>query len=203
MEILDPERTVPAAGMVQFTSGTLIIPLDRHADELDVLPSYGLVYHLLGNGVPVQWAIKANKTALTDADVQIDAGVAVTDFFNDTVTIPTPVQYGGGAFLIDASDAAAARPRIQAWQAAHAKTVVHTVNGTFAAHIIKTLTAALPIAGSTTARRHATGLQRRRSRTRAAGRGPRRRSDHSHQGPDVRRRPTWRVRRPATATEAV
>ncbi len=141
------ERIVPAAGTIQFASGTLIIPLDRQTDEADVLPSYGLVYDLLSHNVPVQWAIKDNKATADDIDVEIDAGAGVTvsDFATSTA-IALPAQYQGGAFLVDASDAAAATPRIQAWQADHAKTVVHTVTGTFTAHIIKTLTAAPKIA---------------------------------------------------------
>lgn len=144
---LASERIVPAAGTVEFASGTLIIPLDKQANEFDVLPSYGLVYDLLKNNVPVQWAIKDNKAAATDVDVQIDAGagVAVADF-KDGTAIALPVQYTGSAFLVDAGDAAAATPRVQTWQTTHPRTVVHVITGTFTAHIIKTLTAAPSIA---------------------------------------------------------
>src|SRR5437879_1817871 len=57
-----------------FASGTLIIPMDtdtaaNHASfnqNTGMWKSYGLVYRLLQNGIPVQWAISTSKTSTSD-----------------------------------------------------------------------------------------------------------------------------------------
>jgi uncharacterized repeat protein (TIGR01451 family) len=127
-----------------FASGALIIPLDTHAAAADELPGYGLVYELIRNNVPVQWAIRTGKAA-TGSDIEITAPAAVHDI-RTGAAIGLPAAYRGGPFVIDAGDRPAATPIIQAWQATHPVTVVHAVTGAFTADIARTLTAAPRIA---------------------------------------------------------
>jgi uncharacterized repeat protein (TIGR01451 family) len=127
-----------------FTTGTLIIPLDTQSQDLGALRAYGLVYQLLRNNVPVQWAIRAGKLAGGD-DVTISAPATVNNLETGTA-ITLPISYRGGPFIIDAADRAFALPIVNAWLALDLVTVVHTVSGTFTADIAKTLTAAPRIA---------------------------------------------------------
>jgi len=146
-----------------FDVGTMIIPLDaEHQDDQGAVLAYGLVYKLLSNGVPVQWAIKRGKTVdqnnRPEQDFSIDASATVVDVEN-LMPIPplmgaSSIAYRGGPFIIDAADSGAAMPIIKAWRAAHpamppaaALPVVHTVTaGRFTADIQKSLTAAPRIA---------------------------------------------------------
>lgn len=134
-----------------FNAGTLIIPLDKGAQDIDELPAYGLVYELLRNNVPVQWAIRSDKL-VGEIDFTISAPAAVNQFGGGApvgtgTPLAAPINYSGGPFIIDAADSLAAMPTITAWLATHATTVVHKVtSGTFTANIVKTLTAAPRIA---------------------------------------------------------
>jgi len=145
-EIDDAEPVASAASALTrtFTTGTLIIPLDTQSQDLGALRAYGLVYQLLRNNVPVQWAIRAGKPAGGD-DVTISAPAAVHDLETGTA-ITLPISYRGGPFLIDAADRAFALPIVNAWLALDTVTVVHSVSGTVTADIAKTLTAAPRIA---------------------------------------------------------
>jgi uncharacterized repeat protein (TIGR01451 family) len=140
------EQALLDIGMTQFTTGTLIIPLDLPDDETQQLLGYGLAYELLKSDVQVQWAIKENKQATGDIDFQINTSASTTvhDLFTNGVR-PNP-KYGGGPFIIDAAYAADAMQVIQTWHMNHPETVVHAVTGTFMAHIAKTLSAAPRIA---------------------------------------------------------
>ena len=115
-----------------FATGALIIPLDTHADDADELPGYGLVYELVRNNVPVQWAIRTGKTA-AGSDIEIAAPAAVHDV-RTGAAVGMPAAYRGGPFVIDASDRRAAMPIIEVWQAAHPVTVVQASSaGSFTA----------------------------------------------------------------------
>jgi len=127
-----------------FATGALVIPLDTTSQDTGALRAYGLVYQLLRNNVPVQWAILTGKTAGAN-DFTITAPATVKNLETSTA-LTVPIGYRGGPFLIDAADRAAALPIVTAWLAGDAATVVHDVTGTFTADIAKTLTAAPRIA---------------------------------------------------------
>ena len=127
-----------------FASGSMVIPLDTTSQDTGALRAYGLVYKLLSNNIPVQWAIRAGKAAGA-TDVTISAPAAVKNL-ETGAAIAVPISYRGGPFIIDAADRAAALPIINAWLASDAVTVVHDVTGTFTADIAKTLTAAPRVA---------------------------------------------------------
>ena len=142
----DPVSPATSALTRTFTTGTLIIPLDTTSQNSGALRAYGLVYQLLGNHVPVQWAIRAGKPAGGN-DVTISAPATVNNLETGTV-IALPINYRGGPFIIDAADRAAALPIINTWFADRTVpgTVVHSVSGAFTADIAKTLTVAPRIA---------------------------------------------------------
>jgi hypothetical protein len=126
-----------------FNAGTMIIPVDRGAKDADELLSYGLVYELLRNNVPVQRAINSGKTDKSGqgVDVTIDGSVALNN--QDQAAIALPAMYRGGPFIIDAADSMAAMPIVKAWRVNHSVTAIHTLSaGSFTADIAKTLTAA-------------------------------------------------------------
>jgi uncharacterized repeat protein (TIGR01451 family) len=128
-----------------FATGSLIIPLDTTSQDAGALRAYGLVYQLLRNGVPVQWAILTGKPD-DGTDFTIAAPATVRNL-ETNAAIGLPISYRGGPFVIDAVDRAAALPIVNAWLASDAVTVVHTVAaGTFTADVARTLTAAPRIA---------------------------------------------------------
>ena len=104
--------------------------------------AYGLVYRLLQNGIPVRWAIKEAKTAITDVDVSASS---VRD--KRTGTALGAWDYRGGPFIIDSADAAAALPIITAWWAANGNQPnVHEALAGFNANVNVTLRSAPRIA---------------------------------------------------------
>jgi uncharacterized repeat protein (TIGR01451 family) len=127
-----------------FATGTLIIPLDTQSQDAGALRAYGLVYALLRNDVPVQWAILSGKPAGGN-DLTISAPATVADV-ETGAPIGLPISYRGGPFVVDAADRAAALPIVNAWLASDPVTVVHSVTGTFTADIARTLTAAPRVA---------------------------------------------------------
>ncbi|HEX2686831.1 MAG TPA: hypothetical protein VHN14_09435, partial [Kofleriaceae bacterium] len=131
--------------MRTFAAGTLIIPLDTTSQDAGALRAYGLVYRLLSNNVPVQWAIRAGKPD-DGNDMTIGAPATVRSL-ETNAAITVPISYRGGPFVIDAADRAAALPIVNAWLASDTVTQVHTLaTGTFTADIAKTLTAAPRVA---------------------------------------------------------
>ena len=75
--------------------------------------AYGLVYKLLQNGIPLNWAIVQTKTSTTDIDFTVSSSKD-----KRTGTALGSWDYRGGAFIIDSANAAAALPIISAWWAA-------------------------------------------------------------------------------------
>ncbi|MEQ1757290.1 MAG: DNRLRE domain-containing protein [Vicinamibacterales bacterium] len=144
--LLGRDMTASPPPGVLFGPGSLIIPMDNNFQNNGMLRAYGLVYALLRNGVPVSWAINSGKVA-GGADISVDLDALVTDFRTDT-TVLVPFAYRGGPFVIDASDAAAAKPIINAWQAtAGDVTVVHSLdNGSIATQVARQLVGAPRIA---------------------------------------------------------
>ena len=119
-----------------FAAGALVIPMDNCYQKRDtttpaenhswcnataddgVFRAYGLVYFLLKHNITVYWAIDGAtpKASLTGYDVVVPAPasgsvaqhMSWTDgSFTDLVPAGNPVNYLGGPFLVDASDAAA------------------------------------------------------------------------------------------------
>ncbi|HYD50207.1 MAG TPA: hypothetical protein VEB21_17750 [Terriglobales bacterium] len=133
---------------VSFDSGSLIIPMDVAADGQDtaMLRAYGLVYRLLGAGVPVHWAIAPSKIA-GGADFTIDSSTSVVDL-RTGAPIALPRSYRGGPFVIDGASAAGALPIVAAWQATlNDSTAVHQLtSGAFSAAIARRLTRAPSLA---------------------------------------------------------
>lgn len=120
-----------------FAAGSLIIPLDAQFQDFGTLRIYGLVYQLLGKGVPVHWAIDPAKAG-GGPDVTVAAPAVVRDH-ESGFDIRVPV-YPGGPLIIDAADAAAALPIIDEWFLTNTSVVHDLVSGSFTAPIAGTLT---------------------------------------------------------------
>jgi uncharacterized repeat protein (TIGR01451 family)/MYXO-CTERM domain-containing protein len=123
-----------------FAAGTLIIPMDTTYQDSGMLKAYGLVYSLLRHDVPVRWVILPGKSL-----GQADFTASGKDHQNSTIII-TNYGYRGGPFVIDAADAAAAGPVINAWQAANASVKVHEATAAFTATVARYLVVAPRIA---------------------------------------------------------
>jgi uncharacterized repeat protein (TIGR01451 family) len=129
-----------------FTAGTLIIPMGNNHQNVAMVRANGLVYQLLRNNIPVNWAVLAGKAQGAD-DFTINAAGATVVNRRTNVAVTIPESYRGGGFIVAAADAAAALPIINAWIATDSVTNVHELTaGTFQADIIKRLTAAPSIA---------------------------------------------------------
>ena len=103
-----------------FAPGSLIIPMDTTYQDNGMFKAFGLVYDLLRHNVPVRWVIRQGKAA-----GGVDFTATSKDFKSGQV-LPSH-GYRGGPWVIDAADAAAARPVITAWQAANVTTVHEAV----------------------------------------------------------------------------
>jgi uncharacterized repeat protein (TIGR01451 family) len=117
------------AADVNFGVGSLIIPMDVQYQDTGMWKAYGLVYHLLNNGVPVSWAIKPGKafsgTDFTAASQDLRTGSNIGSY-----------NYSGGPFIIDSDDAGEATPLIQAWWAKYAnQPTVHVATNPFNANV--------------------------------------------------------------------
>jgi uncharacterized repeat protein (TIGR01451 family)/MYXO-CTERM domain-containing protein len=122
------------AGATSFSKGALIIPMDTTYQDNGMFKAYGLVYKLLQANIPVHWVIKKGKK-VGDADFS----VASTDF--KTAAKISSHGYRSGPFVIQASNAAKAKPLISAWQAKHV-TTVHVAAASFTGRTGRVLTAA-------------------------------------------------------------
>ncbi|HEY0190012.1 MAG TPA: Ig-like domain-containing protein [Kofleriaceae bacterium] len=147
----EPDRAevaadIDAPAVQTFTAGSLIIPNDTQFNDAGALQIYGLVYTLLANGVPVQWAVDPAKV-VNGTDITVAAPAVVHDRETGG-NVARPIRYRGGPFLVTAADRAAALPLVDAWLAAPTHTgVVHDlISGTFTAQIARTMTAAPRIA---------------------------------------------------------
>lgn len=122
-----------------FAPGSLIIPMDTTYQDAGMLKAYGLVYKLLAGGVPVRWVILQGKTfgqadfTATAKDHKTNAAIASHG-------------YRGGPFVIDAADAAAAIPIVNAWQAANANVAVHEATTSFTSDVARYLVVAPRVA---------------------------------------------------------
>jgi len=121
-----------------YASGAVIIPMDTSYQDLGMLKAYGLVYELLRNGVPVQWAIRSGKDYGGS-----DFTASATDYPSGTVI--TANDYRGGPWVIRAEDAAKALPIIAAWKSTNT-TTVHVATQSFDAEIARYLVVAPNIA---------------------------------------------------------
>jgi hypothetical protein len=128
-----------AASADPFAAGSLIIPMDTSYQDMGMLRAFGLVYELLRNDVPVHWAIDSGKPKggadFTASATDVQSGVAIAMH-----------GYRGGPWIIDAADAAAALPIIQAWQQANPNVRVHQATDVFEAEISRHLVVAPTIA---------------------------------------------------------
>jgi len=128
-----------SAAADDFAAGSLIIPMDTDYQDMGMLRAYGLVYELLRQGVPVRWVIKTGKQ-IGDADFTASAsdllsGSAIGDH-----------GYRGGPWVVDAADADAALPVIEAWQTDNPETAVHEATAGFTGDVSRLLVVAPTIA---------------------------------------------------------
>jgi hypothetical protein len=122
-----------------FAAGSLIVPMDTDYQDMGMLRAYGLVYALLANDVPVRWVIKSGKQQdeadFTTSATDLQSGAAVDDH-----------GYRGGPWVIDAADADAALPIVEAWQVESPETAVHEATAAFSGDVAATLVVAPTIA---------------------------------------------------------
>ncbi len=128
-----------SAAADDFAAGSLIIPMDTDYQDMGMLRAYGLVYELLRQGVPVRWVIKTGKQ-LGDADFTASA----TDLMSGSAI--EEHGYRGGPWVVDAADADAAMPVIEAWQTDNPETAVHEATAVFTGDVSRLLVVAPTIA---------------------------------------------------------
>ncbi|WP_434415053.1 hypothetical protein [Nannocystis pusilla] len=128
-----------SAAADDFAAGSLIVPMDTTYQDLGMFEAYGLVYELLRQGVPVRWVIKVGK-----GYSEIDFTATSTDVRTGNA-IPAH-GYRGGPWVIDAADAAAAMPIVEAWQTKNANTTVHEATVAFTGDVARLLVVAPTIA---------------------------------------------------------
>lgn len=122
-----------------FAAGSLIIPMDTDHQDMGMLRAYGLVYELLRQGVPVRWIIKTGKQ-IGDADLTASA----TDLQSGAAI--DAHGYRGGPWVIDAADADAAVPFVEAWQQDNPDVAVHVATDAFTGDVSRLLVVAPSIA---------------------------------------------------------
>lgn len=127
------------AAAADFAAGSLIVPMDTTYQDDGMLEAYGLVYELLRQGVPVHWVIKAQKQ-----NGGVDFMATGTDL-RSGMAVPAH-GYRGGPWVIDAADAAKARPIVEAWQKTNVATAVHEASAPFVGEVSRTLVVAPNIA---------------------------------------------------------
>lgn len=123
----------------EFAVGSMIIPMDTTHQDMGMLRAYGLVYELLRQNVPVRWVIKNGKkngdADFTASATDVSSGAAIDAH-----------AYRGGPWVIDAADAAAAMPVIEAWQTDYPETAVHEATAVFSGDVSRVLVVAPTIA---------------------------------------------------------
>ena len=131
--------TPAAAGAADFAAGSLIVPMDTTYQDSGMLEAYGLVYELLRQGVPVHWVIAPQK---------LNGGVdfmATGKDLRSGMAVPAH-GYRGGPWVVDAADAAKAKPIVEAWQKKSLVTAVHEATAGFTGEVSRTLVIAPNIA---------------------------------------------------------
>lgn len=122
-----------------FAAGSIIIPMDTAYQDTGMLRAYGLVYDLLRNHIPIRWVIASGKE-IGDPDFTANA----TDLVSDAAIADH--GYRGGPWVVDAADAEAAMPFVEAWQAMYPETTVHVASDPFEGEVARYLVVAPTIA---------------------------------------------------------
>ncbi len=131
---------LPGAAVAdEFAAGSLIIPMDTDYQDTGMLRAYGLVYELLRQGVPVRWMIQSGK-----ANGGVDFTASGTDVMSGAAV--DAHGYRGGPWVVDAADADAAMPIVEAWQADSPEVAVHEAGAAFTGEVSRTLLVAPTIA---------------------------------------------------------
>ena len=110
--LADPDLPGPLPNPELIPAGSLVIAMDN--DKQNLIPpfnlkAYGLANHLLWNGVPLKWAIRAGKAKDTD-----DFTAQVARIF-PTAQAGATLDFAGGPFIVHADWAAYAQPLIAAY----------------------------------------------------------------------------------------
>jgi len=97
------QDTPPAVpNMQSFAAGSYVIPMDNDKQALNGEPfnlsSYGLIYALLDQGIPLHWVIKSGK-GKDEIDFTASASRVYPSPTNSAV-----LDFRGSAFIIDATD---------------------------------------------------------------------------------------------------
>ncbi|MGC8762371.1 MAG: hypothetical protein ACP5VN_01855, partial [Acidobacteriota bacterium] len=135
---------VPAQAQTQaYGINSLVVPMDTTYLDSGIFKAYGLVYRLLQNNIPVDWAIQDPKN-YGDADFTAPQVRTVTaSGFGGSVFA---ASYRGGPFVVDGAYYDAALPIVQAWIAANPAVAVHRAEAPFTAPVNRRLYAAPTLA---------------------------------------------------------
>jgi hypothetical protein len=100
------------AQTTNYPANSIVIPMDTTCQDSGMFKAYGLVYQLLQNGIPVDWAIKAPKS-YGDIDFSASTMRTITDdgFGHSTFA----ARYRGGPFIVDSDHYDRALPIVQDW----------------------------------------------------------------------------------------
>lgn len=118
-----------------FLSGSLVIPMDTSTQSAALLKAYGLVYALLKADIPVSWVIKKSKSS-GEADFTASANNYATG-----VSVGT-INYRGGPFVVDSTDAARAASTISTYLMANSSVIIHRTTSSFDGYVRRQLTGA-------------------------------------------------------------
>lgn len=144
--VLLPLLVLPLPALAQSTNypaNSIVIPMDTTYQDSGMFKAYGLVYKLLQNGIPVDWAIQTPKSyGDTDFTAATMRTITSTGFGGTTFA----ASYRGGPFVVDSAYYAQALPIVQAWIAAHSSVAAHRADAAFTANISRRLYAAPTIA---------------------------------------------------------
>lgn len=104
----------PVANLQTLAAGSYVIPMDNNlqlnAGGYFNLKSYGLIIHLLNNGVRVKWAIAAGK-----AKDGIDFSGTAIRILPSATALPAVYNFRAGPFVISAADTSGVAAIVQAY----------------------------------------------------------------------------------------
>ena len=118
--------SIAAPGAVRaktFSENSLIIPMGDVSQGVGKFKAIGLVFELLRNGIPLEWAIQNGK--LHDTTDFLAWFVELYDF------VPIYFPFGGGPFVVSAEHADEALPIAMNWVSVYTDVTVHIATQPF------------------------------------------------------------------------
>ncbi len=113
------DMPAPVANLQTLATGSYVIPMDNNlqlnASNFFNLKAYGLIVHLLNNGVKLKWSIRAGK--LKDGT---DFSGTALRILPTQAALPSLYNFLAGPFVIDAADTSGVAAIVQSFYTANA-----------------------------------------------------------------------------------